>query len=56
MNCSWVVAPSFGSPSVQKRLFSFSFDARFAECWKIELAGMNFIYNITGMNAESNML
>jgi len=36
--------------------FLFSFDARFAECWKIELAGMNFIYNITGMNAESNML
>ena len=35
---------------------TFKYDARFAECWKIELAGMNFIYNITGMNAESNML
>ena len=35
---------------------TYNFKARFAECWKIELAGMNFIYNITGMNAESNML
>jgi hypothetical protein len=47
------IVPSLDIPMQRT---SFDFDARFAECWKIELAGMNFIYNITGMNAESNML